>query len=211
MADSTAGYHFGTCADRVDGAIAAPEGCANDVSLLDGLREGSEAAYEQLIALYQQPVYNLVFRLLNDPSETADVMQEVFIKVFRAVGSFRAHSSLKTWIYRIAVNTCVSRARRRPQGIHISLDSDDSESGPAINLKATETQDHELLRAENQRRVRTALSFLSPDQRAVVELKFFQEMTFEDIAAVLQVPLSTIKSRLYSGLEMLKVRLGAKV
>ena len=83
------------------------------------------------------------------------------------------------------------------------------QAGPAAELRTAETQDHELLRAENRRRVRTALSFLPPDQKAVIELKFFQDLTFEDIAAILQVPLSTIKSRLYTGLEMLKIRLGA--
>ena len=73
-----------------------------------------------------------------------------------------------------------------------------------------QTQDGELLRNETRERVRSALSFLPPDQRAVIELKFFQEQTFEEIAAVLETPLSTIKSRLYSGLDMLKSRLGTQ-
>src|SRR5690349_1805361 len=70
--------------------------------LIEGLRAGAPDAYESLLQMYQQPVYNLVFRLMDDPSETPDVVQEVFLKVFRNIGAFRGNSSLKTWIYRIS-------------------------------------------------------------------------------------------------------------
>src|SRR5947209_17921194 len=75
-----------------------------DARLLRGLRAGIESAYEELLARYQQPVYNVTYRLLGDESDACDVVQEVFLKVFRSVGAFRERSSLKTWIYRIAVN-----------------------------------------------------------------------------------------------------------
>ena len=75
-----------------------------DLHLVDSLRDGSEKAYEELLLRFQQPVYALALRLLDDQSEACDVVQEVFLKVFRNVGSFRGQSSLKTWIYRITVN-----------------------------------------------------------------------------------------------------------
>src|SRR5712664_1691264 len=77
---------------------------AEDARLATALRLGSEAAYELLVARFQQPVYNLVYRLLADPGDSYDVVQEVFLKIFRNIGTFRSQSSLKTWIYRIAVN-----------------------------------------------------------------------------------------------------------
>ncbi len=90
-----------------------------DLRLMEGLREGAEWAYEELIARFQQPVYALALRLLSGQSEACDVVQEVFLKVFRNIGSFRGQSSLKTWIYRITVNEAhnvrrwFSRHRRR--------------------------------------------------------------------------------------------------
>jgi len=107
------------------------------------------------------------------------------------------------------VNQCITRVRRRPPGVHLSIDTGDDETPLAERLPSGDSQEGELLRRECRRRVRSALSFLPPDQRAVVELKFFQDRTFEEIAAITRVPLSTVKSRLYSGLELLKHRLGA--
>ena len=116
MADSLIGLPF-------DGYLASGEALPADVSavreaareedarLVSALRRGDERAYEILIDRFQQPVYNLIYRLMDDSSEASDVVQEVFLKVFRHVDSFRGQSSLKTWIYRITVN----EAHRRPE------------------------------------------------------------------------------------------------
>src|SRR3954468_22069584 len=82
-----------------------------DDELVQRMRACDETAYETLIARFQQPVYNLAFRLLNDPADASDVVQEVFLKVFRNVGQFRSQSSLKTWIYRITVNEAHNQRR----------------------------------------------------------------------------------------------------
>src|SRR5579862_8972502 len=82
-----------------------------EAAIVAELKAGSEAAFEWLIAQYNQPVYSLVYRILDDPSDAADTTQEVFIKVFRGIKSFNADSSLKTWIYRIAVNEASNRRR----------------------------------------------------------------------------------------------------
>ena len=101
MADTAVGLHF--------------EGClfshAEEDALVAALSQGAEDAYEILIQRYQQPVYSLVCRLMNDPSDAPDIVQEVFLKVFRNIGSFRGNSSLKTWIYRIAVNEAYNHRR----------------------------------------------------------------------------------------------------
>jgi RNA polymerase sigma-70 factor (ECF subfamily) len=101
MADTTVGLHLDAY------LISAPE----EDALVTALCQGVEEAFEILIQRYQQPVYNLVCRLLNDPSDAADIVQEVFLKVFRNIGSFRGNSSLKTWIYRIAVNEAYNHRR----------------------------------------------------------------------------------------------------
>ncbi len=101
MADTAVGLHI--------------EGClfshAEEDALVTALSQGSEDAYEILIQRYQQPVYSLVCRLMNDPGDAPDIVQEVFLKVFRNIGAFRGNSSLKTWIYRIAVNEAYNHRR----------------------------------------------------------------------------------------------------
>ncbi len=173
-------------------------------------QRGDTLAFNRLVLKWEQTIYNVALRMLQNRDEATEAAQEVFLLAYRNIRRFRQDARFSTWLYRIAINHCVSRARRRPPGLHISLDSDDSATAPARQLQTADTQEADLLRAEDRLRVHTALAFLPPEQRAVIELKFFQELTFEDIAAVLQVPLSTIKSRLYAGMELLKVRLSAR-
>jgi RNA polymerase sigma-70 factor (ECF subfamily) len=146
--------------------------------------------------------------MLQDPEEAAEASQEVFLLAYRGLRRFKEDARFSTWLYRIAVNHCISRIRKRPPGIHYSLDDD----GPhRERLPALESHEQNAVLADTQARVRRALEYLPAEQRAVVELKFFQELTFEEIAEVTQAPLSTVKSRLYSGLETLKVRLGTSL
>jgi RNA polymerase sigma-70 factor (ECF subfamily) len=169
---------------------------------------GDTVAFNRLVLKWEKPIYNLSLRMLQQPEEAAEAAQEIFISAFKSIRRFRRDSRFSTWLYRIAVNHCISRLRRRPPGVHFSLDDRRPETLVSAALPAQESHEGELLREESRNRVRQALEYLSADQKAVVELKFFQELTFEEIAAVVQAPLSTIKSRLYAGLETLKVRLG---
>jgi RNA polymerase sigma-70 factor (ECF subfamily) len=172
-------------------------------------QKGDALAFNRLVLKWERTVYNVALRMLRDREEAAEATQEVFLLAFKNIRHFRKDSKFSTWLYRIALNQCVNRARHRPPGAHFSLDDADSGINSAEQLRFPETQSRELIRAERRTKVLDALSHLPPDQRSVVELKFFQELTFEDIAAVLETPISTIKSRLYAGLEMLKIRLGA--
>src|ERR1700730_16284422 len=112
VANTAIGFQF----DTPKAAVTAE--MQEERELITRLREGEEAAYEMLIGRFEHPIYNLVSRLTNDPSDVPDVVQEVFLKVFRNVHSFRGQGSLKTWIYRIAVNE--SRNHRRWFGRHRS-------------------------------------------------------------------------------------------
>jgi RNA polymerase sigma-70 factor (ECF subfamily) len=171
-------------------------------------QRGNAQAFNRLVLKWEKLVYNLALRMLKDREEAAEATQEIFLQAFKGIRRFRQDSRFSTWIYRIALNYCSNFMKQRPPGIHLSLDDDSSRSNPAETLTVVESQTGELLRSEKKRRVLGALARLLPEQQAVIELKFFQELTFEEIAEVLDIPLSTIKSRLYSGLEMLKVRLG---
>jgi RNA polymerase sigma-70 factor, ECF subfamily len=184
---------------------------SDDLRLVESLRTGAAQAYEELLGRFQQPVYALALRLLDDPSESADVVQEVFLKIFRNIGSFRGQSSLKTWIYRITVNEAHS-ARRwffRHRRREVELDSEPEE---ARNWKdiipdgclspfdvAFEREQHVMIEA--------ALEKLTPIFREAVVLRDITDMSYEEIAEVLGVSLGTVKSRILRGREALRAEL----
>jgi RNA polymerase sigma-70 factor (ECF subfamily) len=170
-------------------------------------QEGDVVSFNRLVLKWEKKIYNLSFRILRDPNEAAEATQEVFLVAFKRIRQFRQDSSFATWLYRIAVNHCTNRLQRRPGGVHFSLDS--SEDGQSLrrNLSTVGSQEEALIHAETLRRVRNALEFLHPEQRVVMELRFFQELKFEQIAEIVEAPLSTVKSRFYTGLEVLKLRL----
>jgi RNA polymerase sigma-70 factor (ECF subfamily) len=171
-------------------------------------QKGDTLSFNRLVLKWEKAIYNLNLRMLQDPDEAAEATQEVFLSAFKSIRRFRRESRFSTWMYRIAVNHCISRLRRRPQGAHYSLDDASPANPVARAMPRRESHEGEILLEEARDRVRLALEHLPPEQRAVVELKFFQDLTFEEIASAIQTPLSTVKSRLYAGLEILKVRLG---
>ena len=176
-------------------------------ALIAALCQGEESAYEALIVQYQQPVYNLVCRLMADSSDAADVVQEVFLKIFRNIRSFRANSSLKTWIYRIAVNEAYNHRRwfSRHQRWEVALAREDSLPSYEESLRDVGRSPFDLT-ADHETRalVEEALATLNPKFRAAVVLRDIEDLSYEEIAAVLEISLGTVKSRILRGREALR-------
>ncbi len=187
----------------------------DDLRLVEALREGVERAYEELLTRFQQPVYALAFRLLNDPSEAGDVVQEVFLKVFRNIGSFRGQSTLKTWIYRITVNEA-HNARRwffRHRRREVELDTEPEESR---NWKETipdrnRSPYEEAADREQHQMIEAALKRINPIFREAVVLRDITDLSYEEIAEVLGVSLGTVKSRILRGREALREELAGSL
>jgi RNA polymerase sigma-70 factor, ECF subfamily len=182
--------------------------------LIERLRANEPAAYEELIQRYQHPVYNLVARLLNDPNEAADIVQEVFLKVFRKIEGFRGECSLKTWIYRIAVHEAYNQRRwfRRHRQQETCLETDDDAAVNYVEVVPDSgrspfqvTVDH-----ETRERIEAALGHLKPVFRSAVVLRDIEELTYEEIAEILEVSLGTVKSRILRGREALRNELLAQ-
>lgn len=183
--------------------------------LLEGLRSGSEEAYEALITRFQQPVYNLVYRLLDDPADANDVVQEVFLKVFRNVSSFRGNSSLKTWIYRIAVNEAHNQRRwfSRHRRKQVGLEEEDEHTRNWQDVLCDPGRSPFDLAAgrETCELVEGALTQINPLFRAAVILRDMEDLSYEEIADVLQVSIGTVKSRILRGRDALRRSLEGQI
>ena len=185
-----------------------------EAALVAELKAGSEDAFNILIAQYHQPLYSLVARSLTDPADAADITQEVFIKVFRSIRSFHGESSLRTWLYRIALHEASnqrrwwSRHKKQELAIDMPIDSadPDEDSRPLISTLADaggSPYDY-AAQAELRRQVEDALHRLPEVFRTVVVLREIEGFAYEEIAEILNVNIGTIKSRLTRGRSALR-------
>ncbi|MGH9493747.1 MAG: RNA polymerase sigma factor [Candidatus Sulfotelmatobacter sp.] len=187
-----------------------------EAAIVAELKAGSEAAYAWLIGEFQQPVYGLVYRIVNDPADAADTTQDVFLKVFRGMKHFHGGSSLKTWIYRIALHEAANRRRWwfRHKARETSIEpaeSDASVAGEnAMQIALTDRAESpfdNVAHHEVQHRVEEELSKVAEPYRTTLILRDLEEMSYEEIAEVLDISLGTVKSRLTRGREALRQRL----
>jgi RNA polymerase sigma-70 factor, ECF subfamily len=187
-----------------------------EAAIVAELKAGSEAAYAWLIGEFQQPVYGLVYRIVNDPADAADTTQDVFLKVFRGMKQFHGESSLKTWIYRIALHEAANRRRWwfRHKAKETSIEPAEAEaSGNGENAMQMALTDHaespfdNVAHHEVQKRVEAELRQIAEPYRTTLILRDLEEMSYEEIAEVLEISLGTVKSRLTRGREALRQRL----
>ena len=190
-----------------------------EAAVVAELKAGSEDAYAWLIGEFHQPVYSLVYRIVADSSDAADTAQEVFLKVFRGIKHFHGESSLKTWIYRIAIHEASNRRRWwfRHKARETSMEplpgSLESSEG-AIRETLVDGGDSPFdcaVHEEIRLRVEDELRKVPEPFRTTVILRDLEEMSYEEIAEITEVSLGTVKSRLTRGREALRQRLAAYV
>lgn len=194
---------------------AEQEAALEDHRLISALQAGDESAYEQLIERFQSPVYNLAYRLLNDQADASDVAQEVFLKIFRNVGRFRGESSLRTWVYRIAVNESHNRRRwlfrhrRGETGIDEAFEDSDCREKPLMD--SGETPFDFTVNREAQILLEEALAGINPVFRTALVLREIEDMSYEEISDILEVSIGTVKSRIVRGREALRRNLATRL
>ena len=181
-----------------------------DEALISDALSGSARAWEVLVKRYETRVYNFSLRLMGNQTDAFDLMQEVFLGVFRNLHRFRGESLFTTWMFRIAHNNAVDMNRRRrlfnEHDLYAQQDAED-DADPLDQLTADlPLQDPAavLLEQRNNRDINRFLSALSWDQRLIVELKVFQSHTFDEIAELQDIPANTAKTRFYTALKKLK-------
>jgi RNA polymerase sigma-70 factor (ECF subfamily) len=200
------------------GELASAIGArAHESSVIAELKAGSEDAYAWLIGEFHQPIYGLIYRIVNDPSDAADTTQEVFLKVFRGMKHFHGESSLKTWIYRIALHEASNRRRWwfRHKAKETPIDPVDAGElefpQEARLIDSGESAFEKFAHGEVRVVVEEALTHVSEPYRTAIILRDLEEMSYEEIADVLQVSLGTVKSRITRGRDALRKRLAVYV
>lgn len=182
-------------------------------ALVEELRTGSEEAFAWLIARYHQPIYSLLARTVVDRADAADLTQEVFVKVFRKIGSFHGESSLRTWIYRIALREASNQrrwwVRHKQQEIPIEQELTEPGARTPVYLKEmlvdpAESPLDAAERAESRERVERALMAVPEPYRTTLILRDVEGFVYEEVAEMQGVNLGTVKSRLVRGRAMLK-------
>jgi RNA polymerase sigma-70 factor (ECF subfamily) len=198
---------------------------AEEAAIVADLKAGSEEAYAWLIGEFQRPIYGLVYRMVSDPADAADTTQDVFLKVFRGMKSFHGESSLKTWIYRIALHEAANRKRWwfRHKAHETSIEPAESDGmsngdecmqNAAMQNALTDHGDSpfdNVAHREVQKRVDAELRQMPEPYRTTLILRDLEDMSYEEIAEVLQISLGTVKSRLTRGRQALKQRLAPYV
>ena len=192
---------------------------SEEAALIAELRAGSEEAFAWLIARYHQPIYSLLARTVQNRGDAADLTQEVFVKIFRGIGSFHGESSLRTWIYRIALREASNQrrwwVRHKQQEVPIEQEITDGECSTPIRLKEmlvdpSQSPYDAAVHAENRARVEAALAKVPEPYRTTLILRDIEGFVYEEVAEMQGVNLGTVKSRLVRGRAFLKAYLTAQ-
>jgi RNA polymerase sigma-70 factor (ECF subfamily) len=192
---------------------------SDEAALVAELRAGSEEAFAWLIARYHQPIYSLLARTVQDRGDAADLAQEVFVKVFRGVGNFHGESTLRTWIYRIALREASNQrrwwSRHKQQEVPIEQEMTEAESSSPIRLKEMLVDPSAspfdiAVHQENRTRVEAALAKVPEPFRTTLILRDIEGFVYEEVAEMQGVNLGTVKSRLVRGRACLKALLTAQ-
>ncbi len=179
----------------------------SDEELVARSAGGDAESFNQLIVRWERPIYALAYRVIGHEEDARDVCQETFLRAFRGIRAFKGQAKFSSWLYRIALNLCRDWMRRQrrtpvvqaPEGVDIT--DLVAEAGP------TESIEDLVSRKDLSRSVARAMRVLSEEQRTAIILKEYEGLTFQEIADLQGCPLSTVKTRLYQGLTLLRRQL----
>ena len=177
----------------------------SDEELVEACLAGEESAFDVLVGRWEKRIRGAIYRFIGSEDDARDICQEAFLKAYKSLGSFKREARFSSWLYQIALNLCRDRLRRRRGRTMVSLD--ELEDGAAAMTMPGPTALDLLQESDVSRLVAGAIASLADEQREVIILKEYQGLTFLEIAQVLDMPISTVKTRLYRGLDQLRSRL----
>jgi RNA polymerase sigma-70 factor (ECF subfamily) len=173
---------------------------AEEALFVSRLQANEDIAYDELVRTYHASIFHVAYRMLGDAGEAADVVQDIFLKVFRNIRGFKGEAALKTWIFRIAFSEILNRLRwwkRRHRYSTVSLDDDHKGNSNGYHVTDSKPTPEEALESKEQERaIQKALSTLSSDHRSIIVLRDIEGFSYSEIADVLGVSIGTVKSRI---------------
>jgi len=184
-------------------------GNGDDTEILQRCREGDERAYREIIQRYQRRVFSLAFRVVRRTEDAEDVTQETFVRMFRAIDRYDPARPFAAWLFTIASRLCIDHLRRR-RVRPISLFQRDPETQEERTIEVVDPglkPDEETSRLEEERHTRELIDSLPPHYRIVVMLRHQQDLSYEEIAEAMKLPLGTVKARIHRARALLKQRL----
>ncbi len=184
-----------------------------DSELIHSALEGDQGAYKEILRRYRPPLYNLLYRMVRNKMDTEDLVQEAFIKAFSSLASFNHNYAFSTWLYKIAINNCIDYFRKKKLktlSIDSPIDAKDGEIKrelPDVSFKP----DKNLLNEEKDKIIQQAIENLPEKYRVPIVLRHQEDKTYEEISEIMQIPLGTVKARIFRAREMLKKQLKSKL
>ena len=191
------------------GAVMADTNQAlSDEQLVASTLSGDVGAFNDLVHRWEGSLYKFVYRYLGDAEEARDICQEAFVRAYTNLDRFRGQAKFSSWLYQIALNLARSQFRRQASRPTVSIDEDEQQNRLRLVATDQELPEDSAIHSERVRALQRALAELPDEQRTVIILKQYHGMKFREIAEVLGTPESTVKSRLYHGLDALSRSLG---
>jgi RNA polymerase sigma-70 factor (ECF subfamily) len=190
------------------------EKATSDEQIVERALSGDAEAFGEIVLRWERRIFALAYGMLGREEEARDATQETFLAAFRNLRGFRGEAKVSSWLHRIAVNQCITRQRRARVRGETALEDEAEADGASFSASALESPAHVAESRQVTETVRRAVQALPPELRQVIVMKEFEELTFQQIAEALDLPLSTVKSRLYTALRQLRLRLekhGAEV
>ena len=185
----------------------------NDIALVQRVQNGDKQAFNLLVQKYQYRIRHLVARFIKDATEQEDIVQETFIKAYRAMARFRGDSAFYTWLYRIAVNTSKNHlvaAGRRPPGQDVEIDETVYAKG-AGGLVENNSPEEMVRNDELIAAIKESIRNLPPELKEAIQLREFDGLSYEDIAAVMDCPIGTVRSRIFRAREAIELAISELV
>lgn len=183
------------------------ETATSDEQIVQRALTGDAEAFGEIVLRWERRIFALTYGMLGREEDARDATQETFLAAFRNLRAFRGEAKVSSWLHRIAVNQCITRKRRAKVRSEAALDDEEEKDASNFAVAVEYSPARVVEGSERIAAVRRALNGLPIELRQVVVMKEFEELTFREIAEVLDLPLSTVKSRLYTALRQLQMRL----
>jgi len=180
------------------------EKAKKDLILVDLARKGDQKAFADLMKRYKDSIYYMLLKMVNNPSDADDLTIEAFGKAFRNLNLYTPNYAFSTWLFRIATNNCIDFIRKKKSAPSAIDQQQGDQDDPASNLQSdTPDPEEELIRLQKVKQLRHIVSQLKPQYRRLIELRYFREFSYEEIANELNLPLGTVKAQLFRAKELL--------